>query len=175
MGNTTPYLSLHNNGPQPKEGPANSGILDSSNSPTEDAIDTGNDNGEGPANSGILDSSISPTEDASLLQTGQTKEDAIDVGKERVTKQKVDNYWKKELELRESDKKQILEGKWLNDKHINAVNNLFQKRITDYKTPSYFMRGSNGDPAVTILCRSSVSPDNTFHLCIEYQLPTRSS
>ena len=34
-------------------------------------------------NSGSLDSSISPTEDASLLETGQTKEDAIDVGKER--------------------------------------------------------------------------------------------
>ena len=118
----------NNNGPQPKEGPANSGSLDSSIPPTEDAIDTGNDNGEGPANSGSLDSSISPTEDTSLLQTGQTKEDAIDVGKERVTKQRVDNYWKKELELRESDKKQILEGKWLNDKHINAVNNLLQKQ-----------------------------------------------
>ena len=106
--------------------------LDSNYSPTEEAIDVGNNNDpqpkEGPANSGSLDSSISPTEDASLLQTGQTKEDAIDVGKERVTKQKVDNYWKKELELRESDKKQILEGKWLNDKHINAVNNLLQKQ-----------------------------------------------
>ena len=42
-----------------------------------------------------------------------------------MTKQKVDNYWKKELE---SDKKQILEGKWLNDKHVNAVNNLLQKQ-----------------------------------------------
>ena len=140
----------NNNGPQPKEGPASNGSLDSSIPPTEDAIDTGNDNGEGPVNSGIpptedaidtgnddgegpansgsLDSSISPTEDTSLLQTGQSKEDAIDVGKERVTKQRVDNYWKKELELRESDKKQILEGKWLNDKHINAVNNLLQKQ-----------------------------------------------
>ena len=106
--------------------------LDSNYSPTEEAIDVGNNNDpqpkEGPVNSGSLDSSISPTEDASLLQTGQTKEDAIDVGKERVTKQKVDNYWKSELELRESDKKQILEGKWLNDKHINAVNNLLQKQ-----------------------------------------------
>ena len=42
-----------------------------------------------------------------------------------MTKQKVDNYWKTELDLRESDKKQILEGKWLNDKHIN---NLHQKQ-----------------------------------------------
>ena len=57
------------------------------------------------------------------MQTEQTKEDAIDVGKERVTKQKVDNYWKKEL--RESDKKQ---GKWLNNKHISAVNTLLQKQ-----------------------------------------------
>ena len=118
----------NNNGTQPKEGPVNSGSLDSSIPPTKDTTDTGNDDGEGPANSGSLDSSISPTEDTSLLQTGQTKEDTIDVGKERVTKQRVDNYWKKELELRESDKKQILEGKWLNDKHINAVNNLLQKQ-----------------------------------------------
>ena len=71
---------------------------------------------------------IHQTEDDSLSQTGQTKEDAIDVGKERVTNQKVDNYWKKELYLRESDKKKIVEGKWLNDKHINAVNNLLQKQ-----------------------------------------------
>ena len=77
--------------------PVNRGSLDSDYSLTEEAIDVGNDNGpqpkEGPANSGSLDSSISPTEDASLSQRGQTKEDAIDVGKERVTKQKVDNYW----------------------------------------------------------------------------------
>ena len=110
----------------------NRGSLDYNYSLTEEAIDVGNDSGpqpkEGPANSGSLDSSISPTEDASLSQTGQTKEDAIDVGKKRVIKQKVDNYWKKELDLRESDKKQILEGKWLNDKHINAVNNLLQKQ-----------------------------------------------
>ena len=54
--------------------------------------------------------------DSSLLQEGYKKEDGIDADKERATKQKVGNYWKKELELKEPDQQQLFNGQCLSDK-----------------------------------------------------------
>ena len=45
-----------------------------------------------------------------------------------VPRQQMSPYWLKGLELRDSDKVELLSGKWLTDKHISAVSKLLRKQ-----------------------------------------------
>ena len=65
---------------------------------------------------------------SSLLHAGNTKQNAIDADKERKTKQKKIKPWIAELGLNEFDKRELVDGDWLTDKHINAVNTLLRKQ-----------------------------------------------
>ena len=65
---------------------------------------------------------------SSLLQAGNTKQNAIDADKERKTKQKKIKPWIVELCLNEVDKSELLNGDWLTDKHMSAVNTLLHKQ-----------------------------------------------
>ena len=65
---------------------------------------------------------------SSLLQAGNTKQDAIDADKERKTKQKKIKPWIVEPCLNEVDKSELVNGDRLTDKHISAVNTLLRKQ-----------------------------------------------
>ena len=65
---------------------------------------------------------------SSLLQLGNTKQNAVDADKERKTKQTKVKPWIKTLHLNEIDKQELVSGDWLTDKHVNAVNVLLQKQ-----------------------------------------------
>ena len=48
--------------------------------------------------------------------------------KEHKTKQKKIKPWIAELGLKEFNKRELVDGYWLTDKHINAVNTLLRKQ-----------------------------------------------
>ena len=102
--------------------PMNGGSLDSKYSPIEKAIDVGNNMWSTCSLKEVLRTVVALTpafhQQKMLAFCRQDKEDEIDVGKERVTKP-----WQLlELELRESYKKQILEGKgWMTNTSVLSI------------------------------------------------------
>lgn len=66
--------------------------------------------------------SIPSRRSSSLLQLGNTKQNAVNADKEHKTKQKEVKPWIKTLHLNEIDKEELMSGDWLTDKHVKTVN-----------------------------------------------------
>jgi len=87
-------------------------------------------------------------------------------------------YWTQDLELRQQDKTQLIEGSWLTDKHINASNKLLKQQCPNQNglqdthiLAEKLMWRSNTKDFVQIInlnnlhlvCESNIGcPDNTI-------------
>ena len=63
-----------------------------------------------------------------------------------VTTETMSGYWKKNLNLKDEDKKCTVSGDWLNDKIIDAVNTLVARHIGGDVNQSVVMSQKNFDP-----------------------------